>query len=162
HDFTVLPFSITVHAPQFEVSQPTWVPVSPADSRMKWTRSVRGSIKASLGRPLIVILTCCLFAMREDPFCGLCSRYLPARSTARDNARLVSSLTSPLLYSAGPRRSEPGWACSDATCAACASVAASGFLPLRKSSALRALIGVGPTLVSPMPTLCTTPPPSRV
>src|SRR5215472_18681705 len=70
HDFTVLPLRMTVHAPQFDVSQPTCVPVSPADSRMKWTSRVRGSTAASLGRPLIVILTCCLLAMREDPFCG--------------------------------------------------------------------------------------------
>src|SRR6478609_2148829 len=64
HDFTVLPLKITVHAPQLLVSQPMCVPVSPADSRMKWTSSVRGSISASVARPLMVILTCCLPAMR--------------------------------------------------------------------------------------------------
>ena len=33
-DFTASPSRWTVHAPQFEVSQPTWVPVSPSTSRM--------------------------------------------------------------------------------------------------------------------------------
>jgi hypothetical protein len=32
-DFTVRPSSSTVHAPQFDVSQPTWVPVRPRTSR---------------------------------------------------------------------------------------------------------------------------------
>src|SRR5215813_2788515 len=68
HDFTVLPFRMTVQAPQLLVSQPTCVPVRPADSRMKWTSSVRGSIRASLARPLMVILTCCLLAMLERSF----------------------------------------------------------------------------------------------
>src|SRR5437879_6535851 len=68
HDFTVLPLRITVHAPQLLVSQPTWVPVRPAASRMKWTSSVRGSINAALGRPLMVIVTCCLLAIRGGSF----------------------------------------------------------------------------------------------
>jgi hypothetical protein len=34
HDFTGVPSSSTVHAPQFVVSQPTWVPVSAARVRM--------------------------------------------------------------------------------------------------------------------------------
>ena len=34
HDLTGLPSMRTTHAPQFEVSQPQWVPVSPGVSRM--------------------------------------------------------------------------------------------------------------------------------
>ena len=43
HDFTGRPSISTTHAPQFEVSQPQWVPVRPGVSRMKWTSSCRGS-----------------------------------------------------------------------------------------------------------------------
>ena len=34
HDLTGLPAINTTHAPQFDVSQPQWVPVSPGVSRM--------------------------------------------------------------------------------------------------------------------------------
>src|SRR5215469_801178 len=76
----------------------------------------------------------------------------PARSIARFSARLVNSLTNPVLYSAGPRRSELGCASSEASCAACPMFSALGALPRRKSSARFALIGTGPTFVNPIPT----------
>ena len=47
HDFTGRPFSSTVHAPQFVVSQPICVPVIPRFSRRKWTSSVRVSTSTS-------------------------------------------------------------------------------------------------------------------
>src|SRR5580765_7423836 len=59
--------------------------------------------------------------------------YLPARSAARVSARLVSSLMRPVLYSAGPRKSELGCAASAASCAAWPRVAASSFLPRKLS-----------------------------
>ena len=34
HDFTAMPLRCTVQAPHWLVSQPTWVPVRPASSRM--------------------------------------------------------------------------------------------------------------------------------
>ena len=54
HDFTLLPFKITVHAPQLLVSQPTCVPVSPSCSRIKCTSSSLGSAGASRSLPLIL------------------------------------------------------------------------------------------------------------
>src|SRR5271169_4058862 len=83
--------------------------------------------------------------------------YLPARSAARVRARFANSLTSPFLYSAGPRKSELGCASSAANCAACRMLASSSFLPRRKPSAFLALMGVGPTLVNAMPTFCAEP-----
>ena len=58
HDFTGSPSICTTHAPQFEVSQPQWVPVSPGVSRMKWTSNSAGSISLVIGSPLIEIVTC--------------------------------------------------------------------------------------------------------
>src|SRR5690242_8922629 len=46
-----------VQAPQLDVSQPTWVPVSPRSSRMAWTSSRRGSTSIVRGSPLTVRLT---------------------------------------------------------------------------------------------------------
>jgi hypothetical protein len=54
HDFTDSPSSSTVHAPQEDVSQPTFVPVSPSCSRRKYTSSWRGSTSASRRSPLTV------------------------------------------------------------------------------------------------------------
>src|SRR5260370_6115358 len=51
-DFTVRPFKITVHAPQYVVSQPMCVPVRLRCSRRNSTRSVRGSTSASRASPL--------------------------------------------------------------------------------------------------------------
>src|SRR5215472_12736020 len=56
HDFTALPFSSTVHAPQYVVSQPTCVPVRSRSSRSNSTSSLRGSIWSSCGLPLTRIL----------------------------------------------------------------------------------------------------------
>src|SRR5258706_2387317 len=52
HAFTALPSRWTVHAPHWAVSHPTWVPVRPRFTRMKSTRSVRGSTSAVTGLPL--------------------------------------------------------------------------------------------------------------
>ena len=57
HDLTGLPSISTTQAPQLDVSQPQWVPVSPGVSRMKWTSSVRGSMSRETSSPLIVIVT---------------------------------------------------------------------------------------------------------
>src|SRR5919202_570863 len=47
----------TVQAPQFDVSHPTCVPVSPRRSRSRWTRSSRGSTSSSCRSPLTVTAT---------------------------------------------------------------------------------------------------------
>ncbi len=47
--FTGSPSSRTTHAPQFDVSQPQCVPVSPNVSRRRWTSSTRGSTSAVRG-----------------------------------------------------------------------------------------------------------------
>ena len=57
HDFTGSPSICTTQAPQLEVSQPQWVPVSPGVSRMKWTSSSAGSISRVTGSPLTLIVT---------------------------------------------------------------------------------------------------------
>src|SRR5215813_7571415 len=48
-----------VQAPHWLVSQPTWVPVRPASSRMKWTSSKRGSTSCEWLVPLMVTVTFC-------------------------------------------------------------------------------------------------------
>src|SRR5712691_881314 len=53
-DFTPCPSTSTVHAPQLLVSQPTWVPVRPASSRMYCTSNSRGSTSCSCLAPLMV------------------------------------------------------------------------------------------------------------
>ena len=53
-DFTGTPSNSTVQAPQCVVSQPMWVPVNRNLSRMKWTRSSRGSTSALVFSPLTV------------------------------------------------------------------------------------------------------------
>src|SRR5262249_39428409 len=57
HDFTDSPSMSTVHAPHDDVSQPTFVPVSPSRSRRTYTRSSRGSRSRSCSAPLTVIET---------------------------------------------------------------------------------------------------------
>ena len=47
HDFTDSPSTSTVHAPHDDVSQPTFVPVSPHASRRNCTSSVRGSTRGA-------------------------------------------------------------------------------------------------------------------
>src|ERR687888_292734 len=54
HDFTARPSKWIVQAPQSDVSQPIFVPVSPRSSRRKSTSSVRGSTSASCRTPLTV------------------------------------------------------------------------------------------------------------
>src|ERR1700682_4338445 len=56
-DLTLCPSTSTVHAPQLLVPQPTWVPVSPASSRMYCTSSSRGSTSCSCLAPLMVTAT---------------------------------------------------------------------------------------------------------
>src|SRR5438309_1384012 len=56
-DLTLCPSSSTVHAPQLLVSQPTWVPVRPASSRMYCTSNSRGSTSCSCLAPLMVTAT---------------------------------------------------------------------------------------------------------
>ena len=57
------PFTITVQAPQLEVSQPMWVPVRASCSRMRWTSRRRDSTSTVWEAPLTVrvmewLLTC--------------------------------------------------------------------------------------------------------
>src|SRR2546426_2427590 len=59
-DFTGVPSSSTVHAPQLVVSQPSWVPVRPNASLMRWTRRRRGSTSAVRSLPLTLTLICML------------------------------------------------------------------------------------------------------
>ncbi len=56
-DFTDMPSRSTVQAPQWVVSQPIWVPVSCRFSRMKCTRSVRGSTRPSTSAPFTFMVT---------------------------------------------------------------------------------------------------------
>ena len=56
-DFTDMPSISTVQAPQWVVSQPIWVPVSTRFSRMKCTKSVRGSTRPSTSAPLTFMVT---------------------------------------------------------------------------------------------------------
>ena len=59
-DLALRPSTMTVQAPQLEVSQPMWVPVSPSPSRRKWTSRVRASTSASCAAPLTVTLMWCV------------------------------------------------------------------------------------------------------
>src|SRR5262245_22246848 len=56
-DFTALPLICTTQAPHWDVSHPTWVPVSRRFSRRYCTRSVRGSTSAVTGLPFTVSVT---------------------------------------------------------------------------------------------------------
>src|SRR5262249_2024765 len=86
----------------------------------------------------------------------------PARSSARRIARAVSTRTRSRLYSSDPRRSAAGSLSAAAARAASRIVASSGLWPRRRLSARWALIGVGPTLVRPMPTRAHAPLSPRV
>src|SRR6188474_3179038 len=90
HDFALVPFTWTVHAPQLLVSQPVWVPVRPNSSRRRWTRRRRGSTSASRCLPLTVTVTCCFVIARSSgALCacgGLAER--PGRDLA-DHRQLV-------------------------------------------------------------------------
>ena len=50
-DFTGAPSSQTTQAPQLDVSQPQWVPVSSSSSRRKWTEQQPRLHVAGVGRP---------------------------------------------------------------------------------------------------------------
>src|SRR5690348_6683052 len=86
HDFTGWPSRCTVHAPQWLVSQPTWVPVMRKFSRMRCTSSRRDSTSASRTAPLMVTLILWL-AMSVPPSVstGALDRFLqrPRRQHAR-------------------------------------------------------------------------------
>src|SRR5947199_9726009 len=56
-DLIALPFTCTTQAPHWDVSQPTWVPVSRRFSRRNCTRSVRGSTSPVTGLPFTVNAT---------------------------------------------------------------------------------------------------------
>src|SRR5579859_5506273 len=58
HDFSGVSSSQTTQAPQLEVSQPQWDPVSPRSSRRKWMSSSRGSISRVNESPLTVTVIC--------------------------------------------------------------------------------------------------------
>src|ERR1700722_9977522 len=53
-DLTALPSRCTTQAPHWEVSQPTWVPVSRRFSRRNCTRRVRESTLALTGLPFTI------------------------------------------------------------------------------------------------------------
>ena len=80
--FTDSPSRCTVHAPHDEVSQPMFVPVSRACSRMYWTSSVRGSTSKVCGTPLSVTDTSTMPPFRVvppgsgggDQSCSCCAR----------------------------------------------------------------------------------------
>src|SRR5262249_18556687 len=55
--FTALPSTCTTQAPHWEVSQPTWVPVSRRFSRRNCTRRVRGSTSPVTALPFTVSAT---------------------------------------------------------------------------------------------------------
>ena len=57
-DLTARPFTCTVQAPHWLVSQPTWVPVSIRCSRSAWTSRVLGGTSTLAARPLTVYWTC--------------------------------------------------------------------------------------------------------
>src|SRR3954447_24073470 len=84
HDLTGLPSISTTQAPQFDVSQPQWVPVRSSVSRMKCTSSMRGSTSCETCSPLTVIetLMSCLLVV------GAGQR--PAQRAAREHAREVT------------------------------------------------------------------------
>src|SRR6266436_8450499 len=81
-DFVVRPFSRTVQAPQYVVSQPICVPVRLKCSRSNSTSRVRGSTSASRGSPLTrtrtrIFSTPDIFVSRLNLF--------PARPPRRDS-----------------------------------------------------------------------------
>src|SRR5215468_422250 len=55
--FTALPSTCTTQAPHWDVSQPTWVPVSRRFSRRNCTRRVRGSTSPVTALPFTVSAT---------------------------------------------------------------------------------------------------------
>src|SRR5262249_11805572 len=79
------------------------------------------------------------------------------RATAGGRAGAVSPRPRSRWSPTEPRRSALGWAAAAASSEARRMAASSGRFPTRAASARSALIGVGPTLVSPMPTRAQVP-----
>ena len=103
-DFTGTSSSHTTHAPQLDVSQPQWVPVSPSSSRSRCTSSSRGSTSRRSTRPLTTTRTsvtpppCAVRAPSARPPGGACSRR--ARAGRRSDG-------SAARRAAPPRRRSP-------------------------------------------------------
>src|SRR5215831_3212612 len=66
HERAASPLYMIVHAPQIPCSHPTWVPVSPRSSRMKSTRSLRGSHRPSWATPFTFNRTVTMSATRDS------------------------------------------------------------------------------------------------
>ena len=60
HDLMAMPFTWTVHAPHWLVSQPTCVPVMSRSSRRAWTSNRLGSTSSSRCVPLTTNAMCSL------------------------------------------------------------------------------------------------------
>src|SRR5262245_51380709 len=68
HALTALPSTCTTQAPHWDVSQPTWVPVSRRCSRRYCTRRVRGSTSPVTALPFTVIATAVMaFLLKVGP-----------------------------------------------------------------------------------------------
>ncbi len=78
-DFSGAPSSHSTQAPQLDVSQPQWLPVSSSSSRMKWMSSIRGSTSRVYSVPLTVMVI------------STQASWPRARAAARRRARVVSS-----------------------------------------------------------------------
>src|SRR5580700_9857632 len=74
HDLTGLASSHITQLPQFDVSQPQWLPVSPSSSRMKWMSSSRGSTSRAYSVPLTVIATLIVTGSPGHPVGGPAQR----------------------------------------------------------------------------------------
>ena len=141
-DFTGTSSSHTTQAPQLDVSQPQWVPVSPSSSRRRCTSSSRGSTSRRSTRPLTTTRTSRhaaalrggVRAPSARPPGGACSRR--ARAGRRSDG-------SAARRAARPRRTSPRSA---------AAPAGSPRPPRRRT---------GPTAVSPSPASVITPSATR-
>src|SRR5919109_5161098 len=98
--FTASPFRWTVQAPQFVVSQPTCVPVSPSSSRSQWTRRRRASTSACRRSPLTVTSTWSVALIqtpsrsrsrlrRRSQCAGYCATAMVTKSFEFEGHRLV-------------------------------------------------------------------------
>src|SRR6266508_6455178 len=68
HALTALPSTCTTQAPHWDVSQPTWVPVSRRFSRRNCTRRVRGSTSPVTALPFTVSATAVMAFLLEVVF----------------------------------------------------------------------------------------------
>src|SRR5438128_9565470 len=104
-DFTDSPSRCTVHAPQDDVSHPTFVPVRPSCSRRKYTRSVRGSTSASRRIPFTVTAIC----VTDPPPSGWSAlRGNADPNTEVENARVAAEGTRGGTTRVLPRRARGG------------------------------------------------------